>query len=1160
MNDSLVNEENSVESLVGLVADEFLRRQNLGGNPDIEEYVARYPQAASLLRNVLASLQLFDRSQAGDIPLAAEAAVGAQTGTLGDFRILREVGRGGMAVVYEAEQISLGRRVALKVLPFAAAMDARQLQRFKNEAQAAAHLQHQNIVPVHYVGCERGVHFYAMQFIEGQTLAAVIRDLRRLAALQPAAGEPPAGVVTGLITELASGRWAPHASRGSPDSAADGPPAAGAPSTVDMPAATPAAETTTAATLSTQHSTKSPAFFRTVANLGVQAAEALEHAHQVGVLHRDIKPANLLVDSSGRLWVTDFGLARLGTDPGLTMTGDLLGTLRYMSPEQALAKRVTVDARTDIYSLGVTLYELLALEPAYNGRSREEVLRQIAFEEPCPLRRLNKAAPAELETIVLKAMGKNPEDRYATAQELADDLRRYLEDKPIRAKRPSLRQRAAKWARRHKTVVRAAVVVLLLAVVALAVSTVFIWRANESLDQALKRERLNSYYQRIALAEREWSANNLARMQQLLDECPAELRGWEWHYLKRLRLENLPPLTHCSAVLSVAFSPDGRRIASGGQDGTVKVWDATTGREVHSFQAHQNNVYGVAFSPDGRRFATASWDGSVKVWDAETGHEQFTLFQDPQARAYSVAFGPDGRWVAAGIGIGNPPLPGEVKIWDATTGQEFLSLGGHTGFVTCVAFSPDGQRLASASADTTVKVWDAQTGREILTFRGHNRRIDSVAFSPDGKRLASATSGFRTKADGEVKIWDAQTGQEALTVRGHIGWINCVAFTPDGRRLASAGLDGNVKLWDLTTGQEALTLRGHNGAVRGVAFSRDGYRLVSAGIDRTVRVWNARPLDGEAGQEFLTLRGHEGGVRSVTFHPVGRYLASAGDDETVRLWDLQLGRTKDTNPLVQTLPGYTGFVTTVMFSSNGRLLASAGSDGPKLKVWDATTWKELYADAKAGLVAAFSPDGRYLAAARRDFAVVILDATSGRVIRTLHDHNWAIGAAVFSPDSRRLASGSADGTVRIWDVATGEEIVDLPLRHRVRSVVFSPDGRLLASAGDDRIVKVWDTTTWKEVQTFRDPTGGVLSLAFHKDGRLVAWGGTDSTIKIGDVKTGEILHTLRGHTSWVEGVAFSPDAEWIASASLDGTIKLWRVPPVAAVPGPGGGDHGHGKP
>jgi serine/threonine-protein kinase len=406
--------------------DAFAARLQTGEPVDLEVYAQEHPERAEALRRILpAMVALADLGRSGATHPPEEV-----TGTLGDFRLLREVGRGGMGVVYEAEQISLGRRVALKVLPFAAALDPKQLQRFKNEAQAAAHLNHPHIVPVYYVGCERGVHFYAMQFIDGHTLAAVIRELRGLT--QPIPPAPAASVsdASALAGELASGRWAQAKTpTGEPPT---GPYSPGAePLTTHHSPLTnekhsPLTTTPPVAALSTEGSTTSPAFFRTVASLGVQAAEALEHAHQLGVIHRDIKPANLLVDAAGHLWVTDFGLARLGGDAGLTLTGDLLGTLRYMSPEQALAQRVAVDARTDVYSLGVTLYELLTLEPAYNGRNREEVLRQIAFEEPRPLRRLDKSVPVELETIVGKAMAKSPGERYATAQEMADDLRRQL--------------------------------------------------------------------------------------------------------------------------------------------------------------------------------------------------------------------------------------------------------------------------------------------------------------------------------------------------------------------------------------------------------------------------------------------------------------------------------------------------------------------------------------------------------------------------------------------------------------------------------------------------------------------------------------------------------------------------------------------------------------
>ncbi|HEV3255564.1 MAG TPA: serine/threonine-protein kinase [Gemmataceae bacterium] len=460
--------------------DEYLAALEAGQKPNRQGFLARHAEVAGPLAECLDGIEALHVAASGPhqtagTPGMAGTSAEWQPGTpLGDFRLLREIGRGGMGVVYEAEQLSLTRRIALKVLPFALTLDSRQLQRFKNEARAAAHLHHQHIVPIYSVGCERGVHFYAMQYIEGRSLAEVIQELRRIAG--PAGASPT----------QAAAQAVPGTTAAEPIGPSDARPASAAADTVAEPVAA----------LATARSTDSPKFYRTVAQMGVQAAEALEYAHQYGVVHRDIKPGNLLLDLRGHLWLTDFGLAQFQSDAALTVTGDLLGTLRYMSPEQALAKRGLVDHRTDIYSLGATLYELLTHEPAYGGRDREELLRQIAFEEPRPPRRWNPAIPADLETIVLKAMAKRVEERYATAQELADDLRRFLDHKPIRARRPTLRERTAKWSRRHKAVVVSAAVLLLLAAVGFAVSTALVareqWKtqaANIELAAALEQAR-----------------------------------------------------------------------------------------------------------------------------------------------------------------------------------------------------------------------------------------------------------------------------------------------------------------------------------------------------------------------------------------------------------------------------------------------------------------------------------------------------------------------------------------------------------------------------------------------------------------------------------------------------------------------------------------------
>jgi WD40 repeat protein/serine/threonine protein kinase len=1030
----------SVEALVGQVAEEFLEQLHRGEQPDVEAYARRYPDIAPIVRQVLAALQLV-RVPAADLAVEDAAGVSAQvTGCLGDFRIFHEIGRGGMGVVYVAEQVSLGRRVALKVLPFAAALDLKQLKRFKNEAQAAAHLQHTNIVPIYYVGCERGVHFYTMQYIEGQTLAAIIHELRRMSGSEQPTPVRAGEAASSLANALASGRWAPakledgEVVRWCSGEEATGPYRPPPPQHRTTPR--PHDPTPPVAALSTERSTRSPGFFRTVGHLGVQVAEALEYAHQQGVIHRDIKPANLLVDGGGRIWITDFGLAHCQGQPGLTMTGDLVGTLRSMSPEQALAKRATVDGRTDVYSLAVTLYELLTLEPAYNGCNREEVLRQITFEEPRLPRRVNQAVPPELETIILKSMAKNPEERYASAQELADDLRRYLEDKPIKAKRPTLQQRMVKWTRRHKAVMRVALAAVVLAMAALTVGTIIIWRAKEDLNgalerehqnkedlntalererTALERERQNSYFERIGFAEREGAANNMTRADQLLDACPPELRGWEWHYLQRLGRRPLAPLRQKSAALCVAFSPDGQFLASGSLDGTVRIWDTNTWREVQSFQAHEANLHArsVAFSPDSRRLATAGWDRTAKVWDIVSGRRLYTLHAIGRRGFRRVLFSPNGRWLAStgGWGLGEE----SVKIWDASTGELRRTLQGHLDDVPGVAFSSDGNRLATGSCDRTVKVWDLATGREILSLP-YPDLVRSVAFSPDGSHLAAAGGAYRTGQAAVIKVWDASTGEEVVSLHGHTKAVLCLAFSPDGRRLASGGEDLTVKLWDVTAGKETITLRGHLDAIFDVAFSPDGHRLASTGWDGVVRVWDATPLEGDTGEELLTLRGHTREVYCVAFSPNGDRLASGSEDKTLQIWDANTGKQ------LLILREFPNSVRAVAFSADHLWLAAIdGSDN--LTLCDARSGQKQAVFPRAGYYSiVFSPDDRRVASADEfDFLVKVWDMNTRRLSLALPGHKWQVVGLAFSPDGQHLASASWDMTVKVWDVSAGQE-------------------------------------------------------------------------------------------------------------------------------------------
>jgi serine/threonine protein kinase len=457
------------DSQVTRALKEYLAALEAGTRPERPDFLRRYPDIAAELAEHLDGLEYI---QGAALKLRPEAeGLSAPVPELGDYRILREVGRGGMGAVYEAVQHSLGRRVALKILPFAAALDPRQLQRFKNEAHAAAQLYHPNIVPIYGVGCEQGTHFYAMQFVDGASLATLCRCFRHHSDQSSSSGRLPR---TRTFTPPAPGV--------SPLSAADG----------DLSSSEPpdsAAVDAVSSLLRGEGPELGERYFRRIGRLIMKAAEALDHAHQLGVVHRDIKPANLLLDSTGHIWVTDFGLAQLQNSPGLTVTGELVGTLRYMSPEQAMGKRGVVGHRTDIYSLGVTLYELLTLRPALDGQDTRELLNQLASAEPRPPRQIDRRIPRDLETVVLKAIARNPNERYATAQEMADDLRRFLVDEPVRAQRPTVLDRLAKWGRRHKSMVVSSFVLLMLTVIGLSVSTVVIAQEHAITKNALQNER-----------------------------------------------------------------------------------------------------------------------------------------------------------------------------------------------------------------------------------------------------------------------------------------------------------------------------------------------------------------------------------------------------------------------------------------------------------------------------------------------------------------------------------------------------------------------------------------------------------------------------------------------------------------------------------------------
>jgi WD40 repeat protein len=1096
----------------------YMEAADAGWAPDRTVLIARYPNlrgeleaffaAQERVRTVADSLTMVRPPQPADgdatLPPGDTAQLkGAMPRAFGDYEDLEEIARGGMGVVFRARQVSANRRVALKMILSGQFASADDVKRFHIEAEAAANLDHPNIVPIYEVGEEDGQNFFSMKLVEGGSVAAQV------------------------------GRFA-HDPRGA-------------------------------------------------ARLIATTARAVHHAHQRGILHRDLKPGNVLLDADGQPYVTDFGLAkRIEGDSQLTHSGAIVGTPSYMAPEQVGAKKALTTA-ADVYALGAILYELLTGQPPFRAVTPLDTLLLVLEKEADAPRKLNPRIDRDLETICLKCLEKEPGRRYESAAALADDLERWLRGEPVRARRTGVVERTWKWARRRPglAALTGGIAACLLLSVLLGAGYVITGlhleeaeaaratearlrgeadAARDSAEHERGRAEVALNINRVMRAQFEWKENEVARAEQLLDDCPEELRDWEWRYVKRLcHSELLSFKGHTRPILDVSFSPDGRRLA-GACQGPVRVWDPVTGEVLLTIEGGANAAKGICFSPDGKllagacygRTATAGQLATAMVWNAANGRELRALRgevhsdygKDPRERLLlemlqgmsktenktrvlgtsAVCFSPDGGRLAGAC------HDGTVRVWNAATGQEVFARKGHAVGVSSVCFSPDGTRLASASLDSSVKLWDAATGREERTFRGHTGDVTCVRFSPDGKRLASSS------ADYTVKLWDAATGQEVVSFRGHIGEVTCVCFSPDGKRLASASVDRSVKVWETATGREERTFRGHTGQVTSVRFSPDGKRLASASEDGTVKVW-----DPATDQEARILRGHTNMVECVSFSHDGKRLASACGDGTVRVWDATTGQE------ALTLRGL-GPVRSVSSSRDGRRLACACADGT-VRVWDATTGQEdrpLKGHTNQCMGVCFSPDGQRLASASLDKMVKVWDVATGQEIFTLIGHTGGVLSVCFSPDGKLLASTSWDKTVRLWDAATGQEA--LPQRRQgeeFRGVCFSPDGRRLAGAcTTDGTVRVWDPVTGQEALPFKGHTGSVDGVCFSPDGRRLASASFDGTVRLWDVATGQESLTLKGHTNTVSSVSFSPDGTRLASASWDQTVRVWDATPL----------------
>jgi WD40 repeat protein/serine/threonine protein kinase len=1047
---------------------------------------------------------------------------------IGHYRILENLGEGGMGVVYKAEQREPVRRiVALKVIKLG--MDTKEVvARFEAERQALALMNHPNVAKVFEAGMtDTGRPFFAMEHVPGVSL--------------------------------------------------------------------------------TQYCDKTKLTTRERLELFIPICQAVQHAHQKGIIHRDLKPSNLLVtlfDGKPVPKVIDFGIAKatnqqLTQQTLYTQTGALIGTPEYMSPEQAQTSGLDVDTRTDVYSLGVIMYELLTGALPFDHETLHKagpdgMAKMIREEEPdkpstklavlhktptpkpnapsadelARLRRsdwrtLQRELRGDLDWIVLKAMEKDRTRRYETASALAADIERYLKDEPISAGPPSTFYKMVKFARRNRgwfTAVSAVAIALIVGFTVAVTGFIRASAANTDLKAKIiearaarddaNRQRKDAQDQRVeadrqrvnaqlALADGtlaqadaldlagRWSdagarySDAYAAYQRLgRPTLGAELGLWE-HYFGApsplLTFGNGGGVYH-----SIAVSRDGRLAITGNDDHSVKLWDIQTGTELRSFAGHGGAVLCVALSPDGRKALSAGEDKTLRQWDCQTG-EAIRVFP-PQGGAIScLAFSPD---QASAITGGEDPAAPGLKLWNLDTGQVIRTYGTARQSNLCVAFSLDGTLALSGGADKTVKLWNVKTGEQLRTFAGHTSWVASVVFSPDGTKALSGSD------DQTVRLWDVQSGNEIRAFRGHTRRVSSVAFSSDGKKALSASDDMTLKLWDVNSGQEIRTLHGHTGQVLAAAFLGDGQMALSGGNDKSLELWDLGP-----GLELRSLTGHSTYGSCLAFSSDGRLALSGSYDNTVKLWDVATGLE------LRTFTGHSGAVMSVAFSPDNHIAVSGAAD-QSIELWDIQTGSEIRPlSAHTGAIqsVAFSPDGRTIVSGSADQTMKLWDVRTGNELRTFVGKGGVITSVAFSPDGRTILCGCEDKTLKLYDAHTGDLIRTFAGHSgRVLGVAFAPDGVHAVSASDDRTLKLWDLRDGTVLRTLAGHAAPVLSVVFSADGNTILSGSEDRTLKLWDTQTGSLLRSLGGEGGAILGLAASPDGYTTLTASYgDQLLRLW---------------------
>lgn len=1100
------------DELLGQAANEFFEAMARGEEPSVPEFATRYPSIAELIGRTFPALAMINGSQNDPASFGSLSSLNIAK-ELGEFQILHEIGRGGMGVVYEAEQLSTHRRVALKILPLAVLCDEKRLKRFQNEVRAAATLDHPHFVPVYEVGEHGGIHYYAMKLIRGQSLAAVLVELRNVDTRVSKNGsrKTPSQRAMDQSTDHQPST-AECLGTGSPSSDQSGPVFSGDQSLLSL------------------RVSRKKEYFRRIAELGVQAAEALHHAHERGVVHRDIKPGNLLLDTNGSLWVTDFGLARIEEEAAITMTGDFLGTLRYMAPEQALGNQALIDHRIDIYSLGATLYELLTLQPAIRGDDRSRMLKQFAESVPTAPRKIDRSIPVELETIVGKAMENTPSDRYASAAELAADLRRFLAHEPIVAKRSTLTGLTVKWIRRYP------VWAALIAVVFLSVSSLSIgalWHANrlarelaenEKLRMVSEELRMASESQQMRLRREKYLADirlaNRAmidgrydsarsRLEQYLPPSPyADDRDFPWHYL----WQNCPEpskvfLGHDGPVRTAMVAPKAALVISGGDDCTVRFYSLHHEEQLAVLSDFSGTLHALVTTPDEETLVTAGESGELRAWNIAKVADgvqptELLRLEGHQDDVFSVAVSPDGKYLASA------GADSQVLVWDLPEMRLLSRLTGHTDWVRCLDFSPDGRTLASVSHDDYLILWDHQEAKEIQRVKITDGRPLglSVSFHPSGKYVATGCS------NGELRIIRLSDYETVATIDAFRSWYRSLDFSADGQLLATAGNDSFVRLFHLDSQMQitaSRTLPGHELETWCVRFIEGESTLLSCGIDGTIAVRHIGASERVSDEKAVSEEDHRDLLEELT----RRRLTTSRDRRKLFLSGYNAIQLFDKDDLQNPI--------SLLYSADSKQTGGA-----------------------------VSPDGRWAAALRWERVKLISTDQPDWRVSLLVDPDDPEGtvysAIAFDPSRDVMATGTNTGRLSLVGLPSRKHLADSRPFEAVgiRDILYTPDGRFVAACfcnhfdTETAVVVIYDASTLDEYVRIEDIE---RLLAVSPDGNFLAMVNRDQSIQVWNIESQSTEMIFEGNSLQVISGDFSSDGKYLITTTISGPINLWST-------------------